>query len=223
MKIRYLGHSCVEIVGKHHILIDPDLTRDPLPDVEYICVSHAHKDHIGKVAQIPTGTVLASQDVCDIALKMGVPSSRLQPITAGECIDNIEILPGFSVVKDPIYFIVSLLFRFKIPDPGGTPLSFLIHDDADLLHIGDAHQFPPEIHPDILCLPWRTSPVGPEKYKTVVIEMAKRMAVPYILPIHYDLPNTEADPMELKTRIDSTILYGANWHIFDGKEVVGEL
>ena len=38
MKIRFLGHSCVEIVGKHHILIDPDFTRDPLPNVEYICV-----------------------------------------------------------------------------------------------------------------------------------------------------------------------------------------
>ena len=220
MKIRYLGHSCVEIVGKHHILIDPDFTRDPLPDVEYICVSHAHKDHIGKVAQIPNGIVLASQDVCDIALKMGVPSSRLQSVTAGECIDNIEILPGFSVVKDPIYFIVSLLFRFKIPDPGGTPLSFLIQDDADLLHIGDAHQFPPEIHPDVLCLPWRTSPIGPEKYKSVVIEMAKRMAAPYILPIHYDLHGTEANPEELFFRSDSVILDEKNWNTFEKKKLV---
>jgi len=48
MKIRYLGHSCVEIIGKHHILIDPDFTRDPLPDVEFICVSHAHKRSHGK-------------------------------------------------------------------------------------------------------------------------------------------------------------------------------
>ncbi len=220
MKIRYLGHSCVEIVGKHHILIDPDFTRDPLPDVEYICVSHAHKDHIGKVAQIPTGIVLASQDVCDIALKMGVHSSRLQPVSAGECIDNIEILPGFSVVKDPVYFILSLLFRFKIPDPGGTPLSYLIHDDADLLHIGDAHQFPPEIHPDILCLPWRTSPIRPEKYKSVVIEMAKRMAVPFILPIHYDLDGTEANPGELIIQSDSVILDDKNWNTFENKKLV---
>jgi len=220
MKIRFLGHSCVEIVGKHHILIDPDFTRDPLPDVEYICVSHAHKDHIGKVAQIPTGIVVASRDVCDIALKMGVPSSRLQPLTTGERIENIEILPGFSVVKDPVYFIVSLLFRFKIPDPGGTPLSFLIHDDADLLHIGDAHQFPPEVHPDILCLPWRTSPIGPNKYKSVVIDMAKKMAAPYILPIHYDLDGTEANPNELIPRIDSIILYGENWYTFEKKELL---
>jgi len=220
MKIRYLGHSCVEIIGRHHLLIDPDFTRSPLPDVEYICVSHAHKDHLGKVAQIPTGIVLASQDVCEIASKIGVPSSRLQPVTVGERIENIEIMPGFSVVKDPVYFIISLLFRFKIPDPGGTPLSFLIHDDADLLHIGDAHQFPPEIHPDILCLPWRTSPIGPDKYKSVVIEMAKRMTVPYILPIHYDLHGSEANPHELISRIDSVILQGENWFTFEEKELL---
>jgi len=172
------------------------------------------------VAQIPTGIILASQDVCDIALNLGVHSSRLQPVSAGERVDNIEILPGFSVVKDPVYFIVSLLFRFKIPDPGGTPLSFLIHDDADLLHIGDAHQFSPEIHPDILCLPWRTSPIGPKKYKSVVIEMAKRMEAHYILPIHYDLPGTEANPNELMHRIDSIILYGENWYTFENQELL---
>jgi len=123
-------------------------------------------------------------------------------------------------VKDPVYFIISLLFRFKIPDLGGTPLSFLVHDDADLLHIGDAHQFPPEIHPDILCLPWRTSPIGPDKYKSVVIEMAKRMTVPYILPIHYDLHGTEANPNELISRIDSVILQGKNWFTFEEKELL---
>jgi len=215
VKIRYLGHSCVEIVGRHHILIDPDFTREPLPDVEYICVSHAHKDHLGKVAQIPTGIVLASQDVCEIALKMGVPSSRLQPVSVGEHIDNIEILPGFSVVKDPVYFIFRLLFRFSIPDPGGTPLSFFIQDDADLLHVGDAHQFPLEVHPDILCLPWRASQLGAEKYKSVVIEMARKIAAPYILPIHYDLHGTEANPKELVPRLDAVILNGEDWHTFE--------
>jgi len=223
MKIRYLGHSCVEIVGKHHILIDPDFTREPLPSVDFICVSHAHMDHIGKIAQVPEGVVLASPEVCIVAREMGMPDVRLKPVKAGDQIATITILPGYSAVKDPLHFILSLIFRLRIPEPGGVPLSFLVQDDIDLLHIGDAHRFPHEIHPDILCLPWRTSPVGPEKYKTVVIEMAKRMAAPYILPIHYDLPNTEADPMELKTRIDSTILDGAHWHIFDGKVVMEDL
>ena len=52
MKARYLGHSCVEIIGTHHVLIDPDFTRNPEPGVEYICISHAHKDYIGRVAEV---------------------------------------------------------------------------------------------------------------------------------------------------------------------------
>jgi L-ascorbate metabolism protein UlaG (beta-lactamase superfamily) len=222
MKIRYLGHSCVEILGKHHILIDPDFSRPPLPNVEFICVSHAHKDHIGQIASISSGVVLASPDVCEIAHKMGIPTSRLKPVKAGEQVENIKILPGFSVVKDPMYIAVSLLFRFRLPDPGGTPLSFLIQDEADLLHVGDAHQFPIELRPDILCLPWRNSPIRTEKYKSVLIEMAKQVAAPYILPIHYDLPGTEADPAEITHRIHSIVLSGERWHVFSEKKEIEE-
>ena len=79
MKVRFLGHSCVEIIGQHHILIDPDFTRDPEPGVEYICITHAHKDHIERVAEVPTGLVLAASDVCKIAAGLGVPRERLKP------------------------------------------------------------------------------------------------------------------------------------------------
>ena len=34
MKIRFLGHSCIEIMGLHHILIDPDFIREPEKGVE---------------------------------------------------------------------------------------------------------------------------------------------------------------------------------------------
>ena len=220
MKIRYLGHSCVEILGKHHILIDPDFTHPPLPDVEFICVSHAHRDHIGKIASVSSGLVLAAPDVCEIAHKMGIPASRLKPVKAGEQVENIIILPGFSVVKDPMYLVMNLFFRFRLPDPGGTPLSFLIQDEADLLHIGDAHEAPLTVRPDILCLPWRTSPIQPEKYKSMVVEMAKKVAAPYILPIHYDLPGTEASPLEIRERISATVLIGENWHSIHNKKEV---
>jgi L-ascorbate metabolism protein UlaG (beta-lactamase superfamily) len=153
---------------------------------------------------------------------MGVPASRLKPVKAGEQIENINILPGFSVVKGPMYIVMNLFFRFRLPDPGGTPLSFLIQDEADLLHIGDAHQFPIELRPDILCLPWRTSPIRPEKYKSVLIDMAKQVAAPYILPIHYDLPRTEADPAEITHRIHSVILSGERWHVFSARKEIKE-
>jgi len=220
MKIRYLGHSCVEILGKHHILIDPDFTHPPLPDVDFICVSHAHKDHIGKIASVSNGLLLAAPDVCEIAHKMGIPSSRLKPVKAGEQIENINILPGFSAVKDPMYIFVNLFFRFRLPDPGGTPLSFFIQDEADLLHIGDAHKAPLTVRPDILCLPWRTSPLGSKSYKSAVIRTAMQFGAPYILPIHFDLPGTEASPLEIRERISATVLNGENWHSFYNKKEV---
>ena len=63
MKVRFLEHSSIEIIGRHHILIDPHFTREPEPDVEFTLVTHAHLDHIAKVAEAPTGKKIASQDV----------------------------------------------------------------------------------------------------------------------------------------------------------------
>jgi L-ascorbate metabolism protein UlaG (beta-lactamase superfamily) len=151
---------------------------------------------------------------------MGVPASRLKPVKAGEQIENINILPGFSVVKGPMYIVMNLFFRFRLPDPGGTPLSFLIQDEADLLHIGDAHEAPLTVRPDILCLPWRTTPFGSKRYKSTVIRTAKQFEAPYILPIHFDLPGMEASPLEIREHIGATVLNGENWHSIHNKKEV---
>ena len=218
MKIRYLGHSCVEITGKHHILIDPDFTRDPETSVEYVCITHAHKDHIGRVADVPNAIVLASADVCEIAAHLGVPRERLHPVTPGEQVANIQIRAGYSIANHPIDTFFYMLVRSRRPDPGGTPLSFLVQDEADLLHIGDAHEAPLSIHPDILCLPWRTTPFGPKRYKETLIKMANRFGARYILPIHYDLPGTEADPREIEGRVNAVVLDGHGWYGFQNKK-----
>lgn len=222
MKIRYLGHSCVEIIGKHHILIDPDFTLNPNLGVEYICITHAHKDHIGRVADVPEGIVLAAADVCEIAADLGVPRDRLRAVAPDVQVANIRVLPGYSRVNDPIYTFFSLLFRWRFPDPGGTPLSFLIHDEADLLHIGDAHEARLPICPDILCLPWRTIPLGSKQYQNDLIRMASRFSAPYILPIHYDLPGSEANPRKIARRVNATVLEGKGWHSFHANKMEDE-
>jgi len=214
MRVRYLGHSCIEIIGKHHILIDPDFTQEPDPGVEYILVTHAHMDHIAKVAEIPTGKIIASPDVCKIAVDLGVPIDRILPVEVGEMIENIYILKGFSRVNDPIYNFFYMLFRRRLPNSGGTPLSFLIKDEATLLHIGDAHDVDLNINPDVLCLPWRKTPFGPNKYKQIVIEMADQLSPEYVIPIHHDLTGTEADPAELNGRVKAEVLEGHDWYHF---------
>lgn len=221
MRVRHLGHSCVEILGHNHILIDPDYTQNPEPNIEFILVSHAHMDHIARIAELPTGNVLASADVCEIAVKLGVDKDRVYPVVAGNKVRNIQILPGFSMVNDPLYTFFYMLFRRKLPEPGGTPLSFLIEDDGTtLLHIGDAHEVDLDLTPDVLCLPWRRTPFGPNRYKNTIIKLVKQLAPKYILPIHYDLPGMEAMPTELIGRVDQDVLLEGKWHGFtQGRKV----
>jgi len=221
MRVRHLGHSCVEILGNNHILIDPDYTRAPEPNIEFILVSHAHMDHIARIAELPSGNILASADVCEIAVKLGVDKDRVYPVVAGNKVRNIQILPGFSMVNDPVYKFFYMLFRLKLPEPGGTPLSFLIEDDGTtLLHVGDAHEVDLNLTPDVLCLPWRTTPFGPNRYKNTIVKMVKKLAPKYILPIHYDLPGTEAIPSELIGRVDQDVLIEDKWHYFSrGRKV----
>jgi len=214
MQIRYLGHSCVEILGEHHILIDPDYTHSPMAGVEYILVSHAHRDHLGRIGDVPSGKVIASEDVCEAASSFGVTSDRLFPVEVGDQISNIRILPGFSVVSGYSYKIFHLLFKHRLPDFGGTPLSFLIEDTLSVLHIGDAHEFKFHASPDILCVPWRTPPFGSKKYKDQIVSLIKNISPKYVLPVHYDLPGTEADPKELSNLLSCQILSGDNWHEF---------
>ncbi|MCD6356475.1 MAG: MBL fold metallo-hydrolase [Anaerolineaceae bacterium] len=215
MNIRFLGHSCIEIMGQHHILIDPDFTREPEEGVEYILVSHAHRDHIGRIAEMQTGIVVASEDVCQIAFDLGIPRDRLFPISAGDQIENIQILPGFSMVGGLNYSLFYFLFRRRLPDPGGTPLSFLIKDEITILHIGDAHKVKLEITPDILCVPWRTPPFGPKKFKKQIATMVRDLSPKYIIPIHYDIPGMEADTKELHKITTCRILDGNGWYLFN--------
>ena len=83
MKVQWLGHSCIEIIGQNHILIDPDCLRQPLPD---------------KVAEIQAGAVLAAKDVCEIDRGQGVPMRRLFAVEPGDVVDNVRMLVGYSSV-----------------------------------------------------------------------------------------------------------------------------
>jgi len=216
VKVRFLGHSCIEIKGKFHLVIDPDFTREPDEDVEYILISHAHRDHIARVAEIPTGKVIAAANVCEIAHQYGVPKDRLVPVSVGDRIGNISVYKGFSKVNDPIYALIYFLFRRRFPDPGGTPLSYLIEDEASLLHLGDAHEADLDLSPDILCLPWREAPFGAKKYKKKIFKMANQFSAKYVIPVHHDLAGTEADAAELQEGLQANLLDGAGWHTFGG-------
>lgn len=215
MEVRYRGHSCVEVRGEHHVLIDPDFIEPPAPGVEFICITHAHRDHIAKVASVDTGTVLASPDVCEVAEKLGIPRRRLRPVKPGEQVANIRTFPGSSPTNGPLYTALYLVFKQRLPDASGTPLAFMVEDELTLLHDGDAHEAREQLKPDILCMTWRTVPVRPELYRERLLDVAAAYGPRYVLPIHYDLPKAEADPRELEQELTVPVLQGRDWHTLD--------
>ena len=220
MRLRFLGHSCVEVVGRHHILIDPDFTRSPAPGVEFVCVTHAHRDHIGRVAEVAFAQILASPEVCAIVEQMGVPRHRLWPSRPGEVVGNIRVLPGFSQVGGLLYTTMKLLFQGALPDPGGSPLPFLIEDELTVLHIGDAYRAPLDVQPGVLCLPWRRMPRGAARYEEAMIALVEQLRPRYVLPVHHDIPPLDADPCALVGRTQAEVLCGGRWYELVGGRLV---
>ena len=59
MRVRWLGNSCVEILGKEHFLIDPNFLVEPEDRVKLVFVTHEHPDHfdIQKFRRLNAGLV----------------------------------------------------------------------------------------------------------------------------------------------------------------------
>ncbi len=210
MRVRWLGHSCIEILGKNHILIDPDYLREPLPDIDYIFITHGHEDHLGKVAEIQAGTVLAAKDVCEIARGQGVPMQRLFAVEPGDVVDNVQVLPGYSTVGW-LSELWARLWGRRHKFPGGTPLSFLVEDDLSLLHIGDGVRAPKGVNPNILCLPYRRVPFWNERFEGMLIDLVEGLGPRYVIPIHHDIPLWEADPEDLRGLLNSKLVIPIEW------------
>jgi L-ascorbate metabolism protein UlaG (beta-lactamase superfamily) len=210
MKIRWLGHSCIEILGKNHILIDPDYLREPLPDIDYIFITHGHEDHLGKVAEIQAGAVLAAKDVCEIARGQGVPMERLFAVKPGDVVENVQVLPGYSSVG-LLSELWARLWGRKHRFPGGTPLSFLVEDNLSLLHIGDGVRAPEGVNPDILCLPYRRAPFWSKRFERMLVSLVEGLGPRYIIPIHHDIPPWEADPEELRGLVSGEVIVPTEW------------
>lgn len=116
MKLRWLGNSCVEILGEKHILIDPNYIIEPYAGVEFVLVTHEHSDHIDieKLEAIDYRNLIAPQKTLEIYELEGIPANP------GEEIDGIKILESWCWKSEES---VSYLY-------------------SGLLHAGDSARFP---------------------------------------------------------------------------------
>ena len=87
MKLRWLGHSAFELIGKNgiNLLIDPFIRDNPScsisvsslnPDI--ICVTHAHSDHLGDTVEIARNT--NSIVICNYELSRHLQTKGVQAI-----------------------------------------------------------------------------------------------------------------------------------------------
>ncbi|ODS38471.1 MAG: hypothetical protein A7316_07900 [Candidatus Altiarchaeales archaeon WOR_SM1_86-2] len=198
MKIRWLGHSCIEIVGNKHILIDPDYLADPMPDLDCICITHGHRDHIGRVAELEAGKVIASPDVCEIARSEGVKDERIIEAKPGDKIESIGVLKGYSPTGFFPEFVGKLIGAGS-DLPGGTPLAFIIEDELSILHLGDGLKVDAKPRVDVLCLPYM-------KFMTKnAIKLANDIDPEYIVPIHFDTP-WSIDLEKIRESVNSEVI-----------------
>lgn len=189
-QVRWLSHSCIEIVtGGFNILIDPFLSGNPAAlvsadelDPDYILVSHGHGDHVGDTIEIAkrTGaTVITNYEISEWLSAKGVKAHGMQH-------GGGHNFP-FGRVKLTLAFHGSAL-----PDGsnGGNPAGFLIttsdgkkiYDAADTGLFGDMALIGEE-GIDLAFLPIGDNyTMGPDD----ALRAVKLIKPKQVVPIHYN-------------------------------------
>ena len=136
MKIKYLGHSALQIETKgHSIIVDPFITPNPAASqinidelaADAILVTHGHGDHVADVAAIAnrTGaTVIGSFEVVDWFAKQDVNG---HPMNHG----------GMKSFTWGTVKMVNAVHSGTLPDgsSGGNPAGFVLWNDEGCVYI----------------------------------------------------------------------------------------
>ncbi len=196
MKIKWIGHSALKLIGSDIVYIDPFLTGNPsstetLNDVnqaDVVVVTHDHGDHLGDAFPIckKTGATLVS--IYEIAQKAADEGITAEMMNIG----------GSVKVKNTL---VSLVPAFHTADLGGTPVGAVIELDGKIVYhagdtglsiemklIGEMYQ------PDIAFLPIDGRFNMTPRLAAKAVEL---LNVKKVVPFHYNtFPVIESSPNE---------------------------
>lgn len=203
MKIRYHGHSCVELRGeKASVIIDPfisgnthaQVTADEIK-VDYIYVTHGHGDHLGDTIQIAKNNnalVIAPYELATYLSWQGVSSHPLH-IGGSFTFDfgKVKAVPAFhgsahtDAEKQEIIYL-------------GMPSGVILElDNKKIYHAGDTGLFSDmklfeRNQLDLAFLPIGDNfTMGPED----ALLAAQWVKAKQVIPIHYNtFPVIEQDP-----------------------------
>lgn len=124
MKVRWLGNSCVEILGKRHFVIDPNFLIEPQQGVEMVFVTHEHPDHFDiQKFKILNAPLVAPYTVLSM---YGLEGSRAE---VGKEFEGVKILESWCLKSEESvsYFYGGILHSgdsARFPEVRGVKLVF---------------------------------------------------------------------------------------------------
>lgn len=203
MKVRYHGHSCVEIIGETaSIIIDPFINDNPHTKlsakdikVDYIYITHGHGDHMGDAIEIANNNNAMIIAPYELAMYLGWQGVNIHPLHIGGSflfdfgrVKALQALHGSSVINNLTKDIIYL----------GMPSGVMIEmDGKKIYHAGDTGLYSDmklleKEQIDFAFLPIGDNfTMGPED----ALLAAEWIKAKKTVPIHYNtFPNIIQDP-----------------------------
>ena len=207
MEIRFLGHSCFELVeGDTRVLIDPFLTGNPKAavaadelDPTHILLTHGHADHYGDTVEIAKRTGAPVVAIVELANEIGGKGVDVVDPNLG---GTVELPGGWVRLVPALHTAVS---------PDGTPhvaAGLVVKlGETTVYHLGDTCLF------SDLALPGRRNdldvalvPIGGHYTmdRHDAVEAAKLVGAKTVIPCHYDtFPPIETDSAAFKQDVEA--------------------
>ena len=209
MDIRFLGHSCFELVeGDTRVLVDPFLTGNPKAaasadelEPTHILLTHCHPDHYGDIEEIAKRTGAQVVAIAEIATELGEAGVEnvADPNLGGTVKFDwgwVKLVPAWHTSTTP---------RGQVNTPAGMLIGI---GGKTVYHLGDTALFS-----DLQLIARRGDPIDVALMcigghytmdRIDAVTAAEFVGAGTVIPCHYNtFPPIETDAQAFKSEVES--------------------